>query len=362
MRRRALATLLSVVLACGVLGGSREGRSGDAPRRDPPLAVYRGPVATKDVDAFAAWLDRDTVWAEDNTGSESWNNVAYPIWWLEGWSKWVKAAPGRRWIVGIPILPGPLDLSGPTEGDIDLKKPVSLERGANGEYDAHYVRLAKALVAHGLGDTILRPGWEFNGDWYAWRAKGKAEAFAGYWRHLVKAMRSVPGAEHLHFCWNPTLGDQSMPAETAWPGDELVDSIGLDVYDVSWIERTYPWSAGTSVEEIGARRTKVWHEWIDESSRGLRWWVRFAREHGKPLSIVEWGVSEGPDGHGGLDDAAFVDRMNDFVTNPANDVWFHCLFDASASDGHHQLSPGTTKTIFPAASARFRERFGRQRK
>src|SRR5204863_9433904 len=115
-----------------------------------------------------------------------------------------------------------------------------------GLYDGHLARLAKGLVAHGLEDTVLRPGWEFNGDWYAWRAKGKADAFAAYWRRIVRAMRAVPGTERLHFCWNPTVGDVAMPAETAWPGDEFVDSIVLDVYDVSWVADTYPWPAGTS--------------------------------------------------------------------------------------------------------------------
>jgi hypothetical protein len=215
-------------------------------------------------------------------------------------------------------------------------------------------------VEHGLGETILRLGWEFNGDWYAWRAKGKAEAFASYWRHVVRAMRAVPGTEKLHFCWNPSLGDQNMPAETAWPGDEFVDSVGLDVYDVSWIADTYPWPKETTADAIEARRTKAWNEWIDGASRGLRYWVRFAKAHKKPISVPEWGVCDGPDRHGGLDDVRFVERMRDFVSDPENGVAFHCYFDASAGDGHHSLSPGpkdAEATVFPLASRRFRELF-----
>src|SRR5204863_524420 len=82
----------------------------------------------------------------------------------------------------------------------------------------------------------------------------------------------------LHFCWNPTLGDQSMPAETAWPGDEFVDSVGLDVYDVSWLADTYPWPAGAGADEGEARRTRAW-DGILKASRGLEFWKGFAAEH-----------------------------------------------------------------------------------
>src|SRR6185436_4990248 len=112
-----------------------------------------------------------------------------------------------------PILPGPWDGSGPTQGNTDPKKPVSLERGAAGDYNAHFRQLAENLVKYGLGDAVLRLGWEFNGGWYTWRAKDKTEAFAEYWRQIVKTMRAVPGAEKLQFCWNPTLGDQQFPAD-----------------------------------------------------------------------------------------------------------------------------------------------------
>ena len=363
MARSTTVAAISTTLLLAFVGAVASPAPTAAPaKRDPPLGVYAGPLAVADVDAFAAWLARPSVWAEDNTGSESWNNVAYPIWWLSGWGAWVKAKPGRRLILGIPIVPGPLDGSGPTAGDIDVGKPVSLERGAEGAYDRHYTQLSKALVEHGLGDTILRPGWEFNGDWYAWRAEGKAAAFAGYWRRIVKAMRAVPGTAGLHFCWNPSLGNQRMPAETAWPGDEFVDSIGLDVYDVSWIPDTYPWPASTSAAEVEARRTKAWEAWIRDAERGLGWWARFAAAHGKRLSIPEWGVCEGPDAHGGLDDARFVERMHEVVTDAGVEIAFHCYFDSKASDGRHELSPGAKgdrASAFPKASARFRELFRR---
>lgn len=338
----------------------------DEAHRLPSLAVYRGPNASAEVDAFARWLNRTTVWGEDFIGPESWNNVGWPVWWLEHWSKWQHAAPGRRLILAVPILAGPPDRSGPTQGTVGLKLPVSLEQGAAGDYDIHFRQLAENLVKHKMTDVLLRPGWEFNGGWYAWAAKGRTEAFAEYWRRIVRTMRAVPGAEGLRFVWNPTLGEQDFPAEAAWPGDAYVDYVGLDVYDETWAPNTYPWPAGADAAAIAARQRKVWAEWTYGSARGLKYWRDFAIAHGKPLAIPEWGVKQqntpGQEQHGGLDDPYFVEQMHAFIHDPANHVAFHCYFDVNCDPpaGLHRLSPGPggpKDTLFPRSSARFRELF-----
>ena len=242
---------------------------------EPALGTYHWPNGTAGVDAFAAWLGRPAVWGLDFVGEESWDNVEWPTWWLEAWSKWTQAQPGRRLILAIPMLAGPPDGSGPKQGKIEVGQPVSLEKGAAGAYNPHFKKLAENLVAYKLADAILRPGWEFNGGWYTWRAKGKANDFAEYWKQMVKTMRAVPGTEKLSFCWNPTLGDQDFPAEQAWPGDEFVDFVGVDVYDETWAADTYPWPAGAGADVILARQKKVWKEWIVESPRGLSYWSAF---------------------------------------------------------------------------------------
>jgi len=344
-----------VLLALGVLL---------LPAEEPALGTYHWPVGTAGVEAFAAWLDRPSVWALDFVGSESWDNVGWPTWWLGAWSKWTAAKPGRRLVLAIPLLPGPGDGSGPTQGKVDLGKPVSLERGAAGAYNPHFKQLAENLVAHTLTDVILRPGWEFNGGWYTWKAKGKEKLFAEYWRQVVTTMRAVPGAKGVQFCWNPTLGDQDFPAEQAWPGDEFVDLVGVDVYDETWAADTYPWPKDADAQVILSRQKKVWKEWILESPRGLAYWTRFAKDHGKPLAIPEWGLNHREDGHAGRDNVHFIEQMYAFVTDPSNRVAFHGYFDVNAdSDHRHQLSPGVPGsgkqegTEYPAAAARFRELF-----
>src|SRR5687768_9095488 len=81
----------------------------EANAAEPAIAAYRWPNGTDNLDAFAGWLGRETVWGEDFIGSESWDNVEWPTWWLDHWGKWVTAKPGRRLILGVPLLPGPVE-------------------------------------------------------------------------------------------------------------------------------------------------------------------------------------------------------------------------------------------------------------
>jgi len=357
---RFSATLMFLFVA--LVGGLTWAAGSAAP--EPAIGTYHWPNGSAGIDAYANWLNRPAVWGLDFVGGESWENVGWPTWWLEHWSKWVHAKPGRRLILSIPMLAGPVDCSGPTQGNKEHRQPVSLAKGAKGSYNVHFEQLAKNLVVHKLADAIVRPGWEFNGGWYAWRAKQDPSAYAAYWREIVNTMRSVPGAEKLQFCWNPTLGDQDFPADQAWPGDRFVDYVGVDVYDETWNAETYPWPATAAAEEIAARRKKVWDEWIIHSPRGLAFWSAFARQHNKPLCIPEWGLNHRPDGHGGMDNVYFVEQMHAFINDPANRVAFHCYFDVNdAVGGSHQLSPGPQGsdkregTEFPRAAARFRELF-----
>jgi hypothetical protein len=331
----------------------------------PYPAVYRWGAANKVGGAkanedYARWLNLPAVWAEDFPPIETWDHIEGGGWQLGEWSQWKKAGPGRRFVFSVPLLPGPWDRSGPQFGS-DAKKPVSLTAGARGDYNAHFRKLAENLVKYGLADSILRLGWEWNGGWYAWRARDDPKSFAGYWREIVKTMRVVPGTEKLRYCWNPTIGWIGHPVEDAWPGDEFVDYVGLDVYDQSYLKDTYPWPTNATPAEITVRQHKVWEQVILHGEKGLAYWKKFSDQHGKPLAIPEWGVHNPKDKHGGGDNPYFIEQMHKFINNPANRVYFHCYFDVQAGDGHHQLSPGihgNETNEFPRSAAKFKELFG----
>jgi hypothetical protein len=322
----------------------------------PYMAVYKGsvlgvknPYGANGVDAYGAWLNRKVLWAEDNQPGD-WNNVEGESWQLPPWGQWVSAVPGRRLILGVSIIPGPWNGSGPTEG-IGAHKPVSLEEGATGAYNDHYKKLAENLVKNNLGNSILRLGVEFNGGWFAWRVQGekKAAAFAGYWRQIVDTMRAVPGAEKLQFDWNPGLNCYcAFNPDTAWPGDNYVDYIGLDTYDDSYVQGTYPLPKDASPDQVEAIHKKVWDTVFLNGGFGLAYWKKFAAKHNNtPLSFPEWGTDNKPDHHGGGDDPYFIEMMYKFINDPANNVAWHSYFDYQAGDGHHQLGPKPPTKMTP---------------
>ena len=357
---KPLALLLALsTFACSVPGAP-------APRSVSILATYRwgtGGCEKGLYDQWAAWVGEPGLWAEDFMPKEGWNKIEGEAWQLGVWSKWRTLAPGRRLILSVPMLVGPWDRSGPKAGP-RAGEPVLLAKGAAGEYDAHFAALGRNLVKWGLADTIVRLGWEFNGGWYTYRAETEAEArdFAAFFRRAVVAMRAAEGQRFL-FCWNPAMEPHwNYDIEAAWPGDDAVDIIGLDIYDQSWMPETYPIPQDAAPEERLARQTRAWErKTANEKAFGLPWWPAFARRHGgKPLAICEWGVCIREDGHGGGDDPLFIDRMADFILDPANNVLFHCYFDVGAPDGDHLLIPdGKNKTRFPESAATFHKRFAR---
>ena len=212
-----------------------------------------------------------------------------------------------------------------------------------------------------MANTILRIGWEFNGGWYTSRGSDDPKAWAAYFAQIVKTMRGVPGTQKLLFCWNPTVGSLQFPAVQAWPGDEFVDIVGIDVYDQSWAKETYPLPKDATEEEILTRQKRAWNNWNYNGNDGMVFWSKFAASHKKPLAICEWGLCNRKDGHGGMDDPYFVEQMYQFIMDPKNNVMFHCYFDVQAGDGHHQLSPGAKGnevTEFPRSAAKFQELFG----
>jgi hypothetical protein len=333
----------------------------------PYMAVFKNSVNGSKIPngitrnaAYAAWLNRTLVWAEDTCPSTRWDSIEGGGWQFDPWGAWVQENPARRLILCVPMVPGKWDGSGTDAGD-GAHQPITLELGASGAYNIHYQKLAETLVKHHMGNTILRLGWEFNGGWYAWKvnSKAKADAYAEFWRQIVKTMRAVPGAEKLEFAFNPANG--CFDAALAYPGDDYVDYIGPDDYDDAYAPNTYPWPKDATPDQIEAAQEKAWTDVVySKQAHGLAYWAEFAKEHHKPMCIPEWGVDQKPDHHGGLDDPYYIEQMYKFINDPANNVGWHSYFDVQAPDGGHMLSPkedGTVVTKFPNSAAKFHELF-----
>jgi glycosyl hydrolase family 26 len=332
----AAAAIVTMAVAASLLplaGGPVGGAAAVAATAAQPLqlGVYTHPGAkgVAGARAFADWSGAPVSRVLDFLPSTSWLEMTRNAWLLTPYT-----GTGYQLELSVPMLP---DSAG-----------VSLAGCAAGDYDGYWTSIATSVVAAGLPTTAIRPGWEMNGAWYRWTAVGRAAEYAGCWRRLVTAMRSVPG-QRFTFTFNPNVGDNPMSAETAYPGDAYVDDVSVDVYDTSW--NSYPTPSGMSTDDA---RASAWN-YLLKGSHGLRFWAGFAASHGKPLAVGEWGITWRSDGHGGGDDADFVDRFFDWASDPANNVRYLNYFNCadSATLRHDLMRADTT---FPRSAARFRAR------
>ena len=246
---------------------------------------------------FGAWrghkLDVAVMWAARGT----WSDIVNPDWLYRTWTD----MPVVK-VVGVAPLP---------END----DSATMARCAAGAYDAKWARFAHNIKAADMDDeTIVRLGWEFNGDWYKWSATNPA-TFRRCWRHIVGSAERVAPALRWDWTVNRGEGASVRDARRAYPGDRYVDIVGVDAYDM--------WPAATS--------TTAWRTQLG-GRYGLNFWLRFARAHGKKLSVPEWGVYPGKGRRvSGGDNPYYVNRMVGFFRANARSIAYEAYFNESAS-------------------------------
>jgi hypothetical protein len=301
--RRALAPVAFLaILAAGCsqddvdkVVSSSGNRTAQATTGQKGLGVFMGGGDPGEIQSFERWVGSEVTHAGAFLSRRSWA-AFHEVGFLDRWRN-----SGYTLSLGVPML---------TTND-----GGTLRQGAQGAYDQHFKQLAADLVARGQGNAIIRLGWEFNGDWYPWKAEADPASFAAYWRRIHQAMRSVPGAQGLRFDWNPAIGPKRVP-EGAYPGDQFVDIIGMDVYDRNYTAQL-------------ADPAKRWQDMVNQSF-GLAWQRDFAAAHKKPLSFPEWGTSDRHQGGGAQDNPFFVRSMNEWIR--ANNVEYHNYFEFDAPD------------------------------
>lgn len=191
-----------------------------------------------------------------------WSNIEGPPGFLDAWAKWRRDKKDRLFVLNVPMM----DQYNARLSNAMVRRLMA--RAAAGEFDRHFQTLAKRLVDLGVPDTIIVLGWEMNGITYTHRCNADPERWKVYWRRIVKAMRSVPG-QQFKFDFAPSRGMDAIPWPECYPGDDVVDIIGMDSYDIP---------QGQSFDEE-----------VSEPY-GLRHQVDFAARHGKEISYPEWGL------------------------------------------------------------------------
>ena len=255
--------------------------------------------------SYEAWLGTRSEAVQLHTGRANWTDWESSIGWLA--NEWKDVNRTKYWT--IPLF----------------EQGGNLYAAAAGDYDDHYRNAAQTLLdaSPGNGPIHVRTGWEFNGNWQPWAAAGKEAEYRNGFRKFVEAFRSV--SNRFRFEWAPNIGDLGMNPEDAYPGDDVVDIVGLSFY-------VHPDDPGGP--------DKTW-DFAVTRSYGLQWQQDFVRSHGKKTAMSEWGVRSN-------DSGLIVDKAAEWFDR--YDFVYQSYWDSNA-DYPGQLS----RDQYPSVSDDYRE-------
>jgi hypothetical protein len=235
--------------AAGELTGTAMGWSAD-------------PVPGVEQSVIGTWMER-----------KSWDNLAQGQWLSDNptYVDYVAGHPDGAADIGVPLVPH-------DSGD-DLDG--MLREAASGSRDATYRSLGAALAESSPATVYARIWWEMN---LRPMADGIDRAlFTAAWVHAVPLIRegfagaARPG-QVLRIVFSPNADGADY--EDFYPGDDQVDLMALDAYGQRW---------GTD--------TPSGDELLTLLDQQLDRFTDFARAHGKPVAMAEWGnVADKEDG------------------------------------------------------------------
>jgi hypothetical protein len=181
---------------------------------------------------------------------------------------------------------------------------------SDGSLDSYLKQQAQEVIAYGK-PVFLRPDWEMDGNWYPkWSPPAVSPSrYIADWRYLVRFFRAA-GVTNAAFVWCPNVGEPDGRAASDWyPGDSYVDWIGSDAYP----------RQGSEVDAFA-------------ETDGLDQIAAFAKQHGKPMMLAEWGVTS-PD----PDNAWLFDLVFQWAAKYPETVKALVYFDYVGTNGDHLL-------------------------
>jgi hypothetical protein len=240
----------------------------------------------------------------------------------------------------------PVDIFKPFQGTLVISQPMYPEGQGNnadcarGAYDGNWKAFGSFLVNNGRADSIVRIGWEFNGDFMYWHTDADPSSFKECFQKVAAAIRSTDPQAKIDWTFN-AHGSPVPSTGTPWaayPGDQYVDFVSIDSYD------HFP----PSKDEA------TWNQQCNDPN-GMCYAMKFAREHGKKVGVGEWGVAS-CSGNGGGDNPFYIKKMYEtFMAN--QDVMGYESY-------YHDPSPNNVcSTIMgggqnPQSSAEYKKLFG----
>lgn len=273
-------------------------------------------------EAFGRWrgtpLDAVTTYPDKRT----WASIRNSEWHITTF----RSTPGRL-VYGLPLLPD--------------TGPGTLADVARGRYDSVFRQVAIDLKKNGRGNSIVRIGFEANGTWFRYGGTAKnAATWKAAYRRVAKVMKATSPKLLTNF--DITCGF-AMPGSThrldsltkLYPGDDVVDLIGCDMYD-EW--QTKARNAAQFRQAIRPRATP-----------GLADVAAFARARGKGMTIPEWGVAY-PGRNGNGDNPYFITAMRSWMRANADVLVLENYFNDAAGHVRSDLWGGQN----PKAAAAYR--------
>ena len=220
------------------------------------------------------------------------------------------AAAGGRLVIGLGMLPH--------------SHTGQHQQCADGKFDAQIQVVGEGIVRKGGSNAIIRLGWEANRmGGYPWAVTDDGTAYKACFRRWISILRAVPG-QGFTIDWNMAqVGTFPYHIDRMYPGDDVVDVIGVQQYDRCAPARTEAaWTAGLNRQ----------HERTG-SPIGLGRWLAYAKSKGKRLSVPEWGVGGPRDvcGQPGIDNALFIRKMHAFFAANASSIAYEAYFNGHGS-------------------------------
>jgi len=195
----------------------------------------------------------------------------------------------------------------------NFKQP-NLYSIVEGHFDSFFTAWAKEIQQVN-GTVLLRILHEFNGDWYPWctiNNDRNPQLVVNAYRHIRNIFKNNQ-VDNVKFIWCPN--SMSVPQESwnyimdAYPGDEYVDYVGLDIYN----------GAGKGQE--------VWRSFRKEGMEN--YFILTEKILGKPLLVCEVASRERSSGEGDLRQgkAEWIKQMSEALKSDMSKVkllaWFN---------------------------------------
>ena len=173
--------------------------------------------------------------------------------------------------------------------------------------------------------AVLRDNWHYrtvsiryaheaNGTWMPWSvAAAEVPAFRTAFRLFAATIRSELAGHDVRIAFAPNFGTWPYSPNSMWPGNDVVDVVGLSIYEWTLYDTAAKWKAFVS------------------SSIGPATWLAFAKAHGKPLAFSEWGGQS----------AYFIKAMHDWIAAHAGTGPGQLLYEVYLN-GNELLLTGAT--------------------